>query len=436
MVRRSLFPLVVTAAVVVRGVLGCGDDTQAAGGLGDASVEPDGAASGGGDGGGGGGGGAEDGAAPAPRWATTVELASSFAVSDAVYVAGANSIGRNVKWRVEKHALADGALVPGFGTGGVLEIPLDPNAQMSGGLRIAADEDSIYLVGNFGEFGVDRLERRNASDGSLVWSKNVLGCPNTREREHVAVEGDFVYVGCFGVLFKHEKATGEYPKSFNDGGSVTWQRPDYGGVSYSSLRGFFVKDGFAVGYGRRALGTVEEYTAYIGVRRASDGSPVWERTPPKPEIQGGASDGTSVFFVTPVGVAGTWRLEKRALSTGEVDEAFGAGGQVTGEPDEDGLDSLVATYGGKVYVATLHRSPMVGISTAVRALDATTGAPVVGFGDGGRILTPHATSDLNRAKIVGIIADETSLYTLQTDWSADAGRWHRLERRDRATGAL
>lgn len=415
------------AAVVARGVLACGDDAgSAAPGADDAGADPDAIANGE-DGGG-------DASSVTARWSVTLDLASSFAVTDAVYVAGANSIGTNVKWRVEKRSLLDGTLVPGFGNGGVLEVPLDPTDQMSGRVRMAADADSIYLVGNFGEFGVDRLERRNASDGSPVWSKDVLGCPSTPEREYVAVDGDFVYVGCFGVLFKHDKSTGDRSKSFNDGGSVTWPRPDYGGLAYSSLQGFFVKNGFAVGYGRRALGTTEEYTGFMGARKTSDGALGWEQAPPKPEVQGGASDGTGAFFATRV--SGTWRLEKRVLATGEIDGAFGTGGAITGAPDEGGYSPLVATYGGQVYVATLQSSP-AGYSTVVRAFDATTGAPVAGFGQQeGRVLTPHATKDINQADVVGILADETSLYTLQTDYSADGGRRYRLERRDRATGAL
>jgi hypothetical protein len=87
-----------------------------------------------------------------------------------MYVVGCDSSPDNEQWRIEKRSLADGSLVPGFGTGGV--VTSDPSMG-SEAHAIAIDFNAMYVVGWDGspEEWEDcqwRIEKRSLADGSLV----------------------------------------------------------------------------------------------------------------------------------------------------------------------------------------------------------------------------------------------------------------------------
>jgi len=88
--------------------------------------------------------------------------------STAVYVVGCDYSSGNSQWRIEKRSLADGSLVSGFGTGGV--VTSNPSTGDDGARGIAIDSTAMYTVGYDHSPGNDqwRIEKRSLTDGSLV----------------------------------------------------------------------------------------------------------------------------------------------------------------------------------------------------------------------------------------------------------------------------
>jgi hypothetical protein len=87
-----------------------------------------------------------------------------------LYVVGWDASGGNDRWRVEKRTLTTGALVTGFGTGGVVATNPSSGSDLAWG--VINDATSLYV---FGEDrvpgGVDsrwRIEKRSLATGALV----------------------------------------------------------------------------------------------------------------------------------------------------------------------------------------------------------------------------------------------------------------------------
>ena len=77
---------------------------------------------------------------------TDFDAAWSIAIdSTAMYVVGFDFSPGNGQWRIEKRSLTDGSLVPGFGTGGV--VTSNPSTGTDGAVGIAIDSTAIYVVG-------------------------------------------------------------------------------------------------------------------------------------------------------------------------------------------------------------------------------------------------------------------------------------------------
>jgi hypothetical protein len=74
------------------------------------------------------------------------DVAHGIAIDSAeMYVVGFDSGYIGERWRIEKRSLADGSLVPGFGTGGV--VTSDPSWDDDIAYGIAIDSTAIYVVG-------------------------------------------------------------------------------------------------------------------------------------------------------------------------------------------------------------------------------------------------------------------------------------------------
>jgi hypothetical protein len=100
---------------------------------------------------------------------TGVDLAFGIAIdTTAMYVVGFDFSPGNGQWRIEKRSLADGSLVPGFGTGGV--VTSNPCTGLDEAFGIAIDSTAMYVVGFDYSPGNEqwRIEKRSLTDGSLV----------------------------------------------------------------------------------------------------------------------------------------------------------------------------------------------------------------------------------------------------------------------------
>ena len=109
-----------------------------------------------------------------------------------MYLAGS----MNGECRIEKRSLADGALDPGFGAGGVATSPAGAySACVHSG--IAIDSTFLYAVG--GDGPSFRIEKRNLSDGALVTGFGVGGVASSYSGTSqfataIAIDASFLYV--------------------------------------------------------------------------------------------------------------------------------------------------------------------------------------------------------------------------------------------------
>lgn len=120
--------------------------------------------------------------------------------SGAIYVVGyydANpgSPGTDFGWRMEKRSTTDGSLVWATTT--------NPSADLDEANAVAADSSYIYIAGRqqiFGAGGAKWLiQKRNQSDGSLVWSITPDQLSNTHyAAKTIAIDSSYVYVGGAG----------------------------------------------------------------------------------------------------------------------------------------------------------------------------------------------------------------------------------------------
>ena len=95
-------------------------------------------------------------------------LASITTDGDNLYLFGTDSIPGNDQWRIEKRDLITGALIPGFGTGGV--VTNNPSVANDQALAVSIDDTGLYLAGNDRSPGNDqwRIEKRDLTTGALV----------------------------------------------------------------------------------------------------------------------------------------------------------------------------------------------------------------------------------------------------------------------------
>ena len=86
--------------------------------------------------------------------------------STAMYVVGFDaSPAGDWRWRIEKRSLADGSLVPAFGTGGVVTSNPGTNYnEWDEAHSIAVDSTAMYVIGTDHSFGIFneqwRIEKR------------------------------------------------------------------------------------------------------------------------------------------------------------------------------------------------------------------------------------------------------------------------------------
>jgi hypothetical protein len=267
------------------------------------------------------------------------EVALGIAIdSTAMYVIGCDYSPGNYQWRIEKRSLTDGSLLPGFGTGGV--VTSNPGTGHDVARSIAIDSTAMYVVGDDGNFGITqwrigRIEKRSLTDGSLV--------PG---------------FGTSGVVTSNHSA------------------------------------GYDVAHGI-AIDSTAMYV--IGCDSGCDSDPGNEQ----------------------------WRIEKRSLADGSLVPGFGAGGVVTSDPstDPDGAFGIVIDSAA-MYVVGYDYSPG-SLQWRIEKRSLTDGSLLPGFGTGGVVTgNPSTSTDVAH----GIAIDSTAMYVVGDDSSPGNSQW-RIEKR-------
>jgi len=200
------------------------------------------------------------------------------------------------QWRIEKRRLADGGLVSGFGTEGV--ITENPGPTHDRPEAIAIDSEFLYIVGNDSAPGDDqwRIEKRNLADGKLVSTFGTNGVisfnptPAPERVTTIALQPPFFYVaGVDGSAGAGDLQARIEKRTIEDGALVAAFGVE-GAVTINPSGGF----------DRFLSMAVDESALYLF---GTDNMP------------GGMTDYQ-------------WRTEKRSLTDGALVKAFGDGGVV------------------------------------------------------------------------------------------------------------
>jgi len=236
----------------------------------------------------------------------------------------------NAQGKIEKRNLNDGSLDSGFGTNGVVD-----TAWNTAVYAIATDSTFMYLAEQDGTASPTfqwRIEKRYLSDGTLAagFGSNgvVITAPSTypfTDPKSIAIDADYMYAAGFVAtsntkqwrIEKRRLSDGSLVASFGTNGVVT--------SAQSST--------YPVGDVKLVIDTTSIYVAgqgsnggLIEKRNLSDGAldPAFGMsgsvTSPSNAYDSIAMDGTSLY------VGSTTRLEKRSLADGALDTSFGTGG--------------------------------------------------------------------------------------------------------------
>jgi len=150
--------------------------------------------------------------------------------STAMYVAGVDWAGVP-RWRIEKRSLADGSLVTGFGTGGVVtgNMDMEPTEPPV----IAIDSTAMYVVGSCespepGDYEW-RLEKRSLAYGNLVGVVTSNPSKWNDAAQAIAIDSTAMYVVGFDVnpgnhqwrIEKRSLADESLVTGFGEGGVIT-----------------------------------------------------------------------------------------------------------------------------------------------------------------------------------------------------------------------
>lgn len=377
----------------------------------------------------------------------------------ALYVFGQDEVGGGPgSWRLEKRSLATGALVPGFGTGGVVRT--NPGGASPWARPFLVDAGALYLAGEAPVPGTADvrwwLEKRDATTGALApagggksWIVGSNPSPNPERIYALATDGAALYVvgsdaGSGGWrIEKRSLQTAALVAGFGTGGVVT-SAPSTGsgtpfGVTIAGPSLYVVGGDFGGtgGTGRiriecRALATGALVPAF-----GSGGVVVSDPSLGPDTARAVASDATALYVAgedeVPGGGDARWRVEKRSLGNGALIGAFGASGVVTSNPSS-GWDWIAGILldSTDLFVFGLDYTGSTGGQWRIEKRSLTTGALVSGFGIGGVV-----SSDPSTAYDVGVggVHDGTFLYVAGWDGapspaSSNDSRW-RIEKRAR-----
>lgn len=240
-----------------------------------------------------------------------------------LYVIGVDEVAGagDWRWRIEKRQLSDGALVSGFGSGGV--VTSNPSSGVDRPAAVTWDGTSLYVAGFDSNPGNRqwRVEKRGGSDGALDATFGTSGVltfnPSTGLDEATALvlDGTAVLVGGF------DEAPGI--------GDTQWRLERRAAGDGALISGFGASGTLTSNpsSGADEVRDVHRLSASILVVVGSDATP-----------NPGAGDRR-------------WRIEKRALSSGSLSAPFGTAGVVTSDPGTfDDVPSAVVSTGSTIIV--------------------------------------------------------------------------------------
>jgi serine/threonine protein kinase len=298
-----------------------------------------------------------------------------------LYIFGSELVAAGeTQWRIEKRLSSTGALVAGFGTGGVVNSNSGPGDN-SGSMHILIDSTYMYLLsaremGNGAATYNYYMEKRTLSTGALVPAFNSTGTLTgsslgANGPVGFAIDSTSIYLvmgivtgasSGDGQIEKRDKTTGAYITAFGTSGIVT-ETPT------ANLNAFLevVSDGtnlYVVGAQNGNPGT-HNLSLWIEKRLASDGSLVAAfgtggvvvEAPPFASLSIGlgiAQDGTSLYILDGqrpnTEPNATFRVEKRSMADGSLTTSVSSAGVfISDVPAAGGLPNRMVLSGTSLY---------------------------------------------------------------------------------------
>jgi hypothetical protein len=285
--------------------------------------------------------------------------ATSFYIAGSDATAGATA----PRWRVEKRALADGALVDGFGDGG--RVVLSPGGLELGPQGLARDATALYLAGREG--GVSTTPQQwlvvklalddgepvaGFGDAGHLRAHTVTPGASSLATRVLVADGDLLVGGQVAgalVVERRSAQTGAlaagFEISFAAGGAAPTALVDAGDAFFLAYpRASLMDTSWVIEKRLRATGAlVREFGACGGVAR--------DPTTGADVLGGVALAGDHLFLVAvdDLGSGGSWRWERRDAASGALRSlcASGGGGAVIGAPAAlvlapNGTDAIAA----------------------------------------------------------------------------------------------
>ncbi len=356
-----------------------------------------------------------------------------------------------------------GSLVSAFGSGGV--VTSDPTSRVDHPLDLEINSTHMIVVGRQAAFSpVDdswRIEKRRLVDGALDPAFGSGGVviedlsPNAESLNTVALDADFMYVaGSDGSpggndsqwrIEKRRLDDGTLDLTFGTAGAVTTNPSlESDSVTAVVLDGMFL---YAVGGDRvpgQARWRIEKRLLSDGLLDPAFGIGGVVVSDPSTESDfptDCALDGSFLYIVGNNAVPPTngdyeWRIERRSTTDGVLDSGFGTAGVVTWDsgPARDSA-TRIAIDSSYMYVVGYHDPGGLGDDAwAIHKRSLLDGALDSVFGSGGIVVSnPSMQSDRTRS----IAIDGSHLYVVGSDESPgpSMSQW-RVERRSLVDGAL
>lgn len=244
-------------------------------------------------------------------------IATGVAVdSSGVYVVGTDNSPGNSQWRIEKRNLSDGSPIwtQTYNPTGVYDAPSD----------VAIDNTGIYIVG-YENWTTNsnvrwRIEKRSLSDGSLTWSQTPPLGTYIDIARGVAVDTTGIYVvGEAYCQNLNDYCQWRIEKRSLSNGTLMWgQTINYASSNYSDLPYSVAVDSTGIYVAGTSSDGPSDYNQWRVEKWSISGSLIWAQTY-YPGAFGAVADdividGTDIVVVG--ASQGNWRVEKRASSDG------------------------------------------------------------------------------------------------------------------------
>ena len=376
-------------------------------------------------------------------------------------LAGNNLVGDHA-WTFISGApptVPSGSLVPEFGSGGVVTFNPTLGPWGEGAFDVLIADTALFVVGEDQSVGPQwHIEKRNLTTGAPVTAFGNGGVVTSNlssgydAATSMVTDGAYLYVVGYDMVptfgdyeWRIEKrlfSSGELVPAFGNNGVIT-VNPHSGGGPDADIPNSIATDGtflYVSGTGnlqlriekrRLSTGQLDTNFGTGGALMSIDMSSV-------ALIQIRDSSLYVIGKITqPLGYR--WRIEKRSLSTGDFITDFGTNGVVTSDLFY-GAPGAATTDGDNLYVVGYGSAGGGSPDTwwVIEKRSLTTGDLVTTFGTGGVILSNPSPISLAQPSYA-IVLDGSNLYVVVPDWVPGNNGYNlqwRVEKRSLSSGAL